>query len=288
MPRGGGMAIPESTLSQWSHHQSGMASKQAHVSIRDALSAYNWPAGVAYDVFLQGSYKNDTNLRKDSDVDLVIRLTSGIGPRVAALSGKELQENASHQAAHERWQSFRRHALKAMRASYGDSVAAGRKTLKLTKGKIPASADLVVTLRYEDGLAFYLPDERRWVVSYPQRHHRRGIEKENATGKRYKRTIRMFKAARNRLVTEEMIDDKTAPSYFVECLLYNVPNRLFTQRLTKTYADIVDWLRSAKIRDFECQAGTVQLFGERKEQWSTGKARALIEALAKLERVTLR
>ena len=30
--------------------------------IREALAAHNWPSDLKYEVFLQGSYKNDTNL----------------------------------------------------------------------------------------------------------------------------------------------------------------------------------------------------------------------------------
>ena len=123
------MPIPESTLSQWSHHQAGTAPKQAHVSIREALDAYNWPSEVRYEVFLQGSYKNDTNLGGDIDVDVVVRLAHMLKPRVVALTGEQLQKDASHQGAHQRWQSFRENALKAMRARYGKAVKSGRKSL---------------------------------------------------------------------------------------------------------------------------------------------------------------
>jgi len=34
------------------------------------------------------------------------------------------------------------------------------------------------------------------VVNYPEQHHERGAEKEEATGRRFKITIRMFRAAR--------------------------------------------------------------------------------------------
>ena len=81
------MPISESTLSRWSHHQAGTAFKQAHVPIRLALSAYKWPSEVKFEVFLQGSYKNDTNLGGDSDVDVVVRLSKKLRPRVAALTG---------------------------------------------------------------------------------------------------------------------------------------------------------------------------------------------------------
>ena len=276
------MPIRESTLSSWSHHQAGTASKQAHVSVRDAQAAYDWPSEVKYEVFLQGSYKNDTNLRRDSDVDVVVRLASKLRPRVALLTGEQLQEDGSHKAAYERWHSFRRHALKAMRARYGDAVSSGRKTIKLAKGEIQADADLVVTVSYKGGIGFYLPDERRWVVSYPQQHHQRGSKKERATSNRFKRTIRMFKAARNRLVDKGALTKDEAPSYFIECLLYNVPDHLFAQKLAPTYTGILNWLKTAKLRDFQCQNGQVPLFGRQREQWAVDKSRAFVKAMQEL------
>ena len=276
------MPIPESTLSQWSHHQAGTAFKQAHVPIREALDAYKGLSQFKYEIFLQGSYKNDTNLGGDSDVDVVVRLASKLKPRVVALSGEQLQENGSHRFVLERWQSFRDQALKAMRARFGKAVKSGRKTLKLPKGKIPADADLVVTLSYKEGIGFYLPDERRWVVSYPQQHHQRGLKKEKATNERFKRTIRMFKAARNQMVSKRALTKEDAPSYFIECLLYNVPDSRFAQELAPTYEGILAWLKTAKLKEFQCQNGLVPLFGPQSEQWSVKKAQAFVKALQKM------
>ena len=273
------MPIPESTLSKWSHHQAGTAFKQAHVPIREALSAYKGLSQFKYEVFLQGSYKNDTNLGGDSDVDVVVRLARKLKPSVVSLSGKRLQADGSHRFALERWQSFRDHVMKAMKARFGKAVKSGRKTIKLPKGKIPADADLVVTLGHRDGIGFYLPDERRWVVSYPQQHYQRGLKKEEATSKRFKRIIRMFKAARNRLVDKRALTKDDAPSYFIECLLYTVPDSLFAPKLAPTYVGILDWLKAAKLKDFQCQNGQVPLFGSQREQWTVKKARAFVKAL---------
>ena len=234
------MPIPESTLSKWSHHQAAKAFKQAHVPIREALKDYDWPSDVKFQVFLQGSYKNDTNLGGDSDVDVVVCLTHRLRPCVAALTGKRLQKDASYKAALQRWESFRNHALKAMRAGFGDDAHSGRKTLKVPKGKIPADADVVITLRHKQGVGFYLSDEKRWVVSYPQQHHQRGAKKEKATGGQFKRTVRMFKAARNHLASKRVLTKDDAPSYFIECLLYNVPDKLFKRKLASTYVGILD------------------------------------------------
>ena len=276
------MPIPESTISSWSHHEAGTAFKEAHVPIREALNAYKGLSQFKYEVFLQGSYKNDTNLGGDSDVDVVIRLASKLKPRVVALSGEQLQEDGSHRFALERWQSFRDHAMKAMKARFGKAVKSGRKTIKLPKGTIPADADLVVTLSHKEGIGFYLPDEGRWVVSFPEQHHQRGLKKEKATDKQFKRTIRMFKAARNRLVEKGSLTKDNAPSYFIECLLYNVPDTLFAPKLAPTYVAILDWLKTAKLEDFQCQNGLAPIFGRQREQWTVKKARGFVKAMQEL------
>ena len=172
------MPIPESTLSKWSHHQAATAFKQAHVPIREALDDHKALKQFKYEVFLQGSYKNDTNLGGDSDVDVVVRLSSKLKPAVAALIGERLQKDGSHRFVHGQWKSFRDEGLKAMRARFGKTAESGRKTLKVPKGKIPADADLVITVSHREGIGFYLPDEGRWVVSFPQQHHDRGLKKE--------------------------------------------------------------------------------------------------------------
>ena len=101
--------------------------------------------------------------------------------------------------------------MKAMKARFGNAVTSGRKTLKLSKGKISADADLVVTLSHKEGIGFYLPDEGHWVVSFPEQHHQRGSKKEQATNKRFKRTICMFKAARNQLSAGGCSPKRTLP-----------------------------------------------------------------------------
>ena len=127
-----------------------------------------------------------------------------------------------------------------MKINFGDSVTDGRKTLKLAKGKIlQAKADLVVTLKYNDGIALYLPDEKRWIVSFPQLHYKHGLKKEESTNRRFKRTIRMFKGVRNHLLENGMLSDGVAPSYFIECLLYNVPDCLFSKKLISSYKNIL-------------------------------------------------
>jgi hypothetical protein len=278
------MPIPDSILGPWSRHYSGEASKQAHVSIRNALASYKgWTKETNHDVFLQGSYKNDTNLHRDSDVDIVVQLPVRIRPRVAALSGAQLEQAAGHKLVYKRWYAFRNQTLEALRAAYGTkAVTSGRKSLKLAKSKVPAPADVVVTVRYQTGLAFYLPDERRWVTSYPQQHYEKGLKKERGTNGRYKWAIRMFKSAKNHLIENHVIKSGTASSYFIECLLYNVPNDRFNQNIDQCYHDVVEYLATVNLQQFKCQNGVQSLFGSSRDSWSVDKAQKFIQALGQL------
>ena len=273
------MPISESVLNQWSHHHAATASVQAHTAIRDALARHNLPV---HEMFLQGSYKNDTNLRRNSDVDLVVQLNARLRPGVAALIGSQRQSSDSHEAAYERWRSFRRLVLAALREKFGDAVSTGRKSLKVARGPIPAAMDVVVTLKCGNGTALYIPDEHRWAVSFPQQHHSKGASKERGTTGRYKRATRMFKAARNHLIESNALADGTAPSYFVECLVYNVPNTLFKSSLAQTYMEAVNWLSTAMLGDFKCQNQLADLFGESRDQWSVDKAPTFVRALGNL------
>ena len=94
------MAISDHELNRWSHHHAATESVQAHTTIRDALAQHDLPA---HDLFLQGSYKNGTNLRRDSDVDLVLQLEARLRLAVVVLTGSQLQSSSAHGAAYERW-----------------------------------------------------------------------------------------------------------------------------------------------------------------------------------------
>src|SRR5262245_11948209 len=91
------MAIPESQLDTWSHQGSITQSSNTYQSVRRALldqdSGY---ADKAFEVFLQGSYGNDTNIYAESDVDIVIRLDSTFRSNKHQFDALTLQAYQSH------------------------------------------------------------------------------------------------------------------------------------------------------------------------------------------------
>ena len=130
------MPIPESQLSRWSDHGPQESSKRTHEAIRQVLDAYWWPQGMTYEFYLQGSYRNDTNIRGDSDVDVVLELTSAFNYDATPLSQYEQEALASSfPPAAYNWNDFRRETLKALESGFGkEMVAQGNKSIK-TEGR---------------------------------------------------------------------------------------------------------------------------------------------------------
>ena len=79
-----------------------------------------------------------------------------------------------------------------------------------------------------------------------------------------------------------MLTKEDAPSYFIECLIFNVPDSLFAPKLAPTYTGVLAWLRTAKLNDFKCQNGEAPLFGLQREQWTVAKSQAFVKALQEL------
>ena len=69
------MGIPEAQLKTWSHQGPITQSSTTYNGIKRVLESTAVPySNKNYEVFLQGSYQNATNIYAESDVDIVIRL----------------------------------------------------------------------------------------------------------------------------------------------------------------------------------------------------------------------
>src|SRR5690348_706208 len=141
------MPIPESQLETWSHQGAVTTASATYRSIQTALTANSSPIREKnYEVYLQGSYKNDTNIRGDSDVDVVVQLNSTFGYDLSALPEEQKRQfqvsyptNATYL-----WEDLRADVLRALRAYYGAaSITEGNKSLKLASAPGRLAADII-------------------------------------------------------------------------------------------------------------------------------------------------
>jgi hypothetical protein len=186
------MAIPESQLDTWSHQGSITQSSTTYATVKRTLEAsdtkYN---GKSFEVFLQGSYGNDTNIYAESDVDVVIRLDDIYHYDVTALTAQELAIfNGGFVSGTYPYADYKAHVIAALTKSFGAAdVKPEKKAVKIKANGNRRSADVVITtqfrryysgrglgLQYERGICFFTSGGDR-IVNYPKQHS------ENCTAK---------------------------------------------------------------------------------------------------------
>jgi ribosomal protein L37AE/L43A len=261
------VAIPESQLETWSHQGSIVQSSTTYATVRLALEAADTKyAAKNYKIFLQGSYGNDTNIYAESDVDIVIRLDDVYYHDVSALTAQELAVfNAGFVPATYSYTDYKTDVLAALIKSFGADVKSDKKAIKIKANGSRRNADVVVAAefrryhsglfgpQYESGICLFTSDGTR-IVNYPKQHSANCTTKHQATNGWYKPMVRILKNMRSRLVDGGAIKGGSAPSYFLEGLLYNVPNDRFGAGncYGDTFVAAMQWILEAKRDKFVC------------------------------------
>ncbi len=244
------MAIPEPQLVTWSKQGSVAQSRDTYATIKRALenASANYTSRN-FEVFLQGSYGNDTNIYAESDVDVVIRYDGAFFHDLSELPTD--QQNAFKAYFSDGayvYSTFKDHVQKALAAAFGNSVKPSRRAIKIAADGSRRNADVVVAYeyrryykfnaaadqRFDTGIAFIASDNTL-IANYPKQHSQNCTIKHQATGSHFKPMVRIFKNMRSKLVADSSIGNGVAPSYFIEGLLYNIPNDKFSG----TYANMV-------------------------------------------------
>jgi hypothetical protein len=191
------MGIPEAQLETWSHQGAITQSKTTYGTIKSALeapgSAYS---AETYKVFLQGSYGNDTNIYRESDVDVVMRLDSSFQHDLEELpQGQKDAFMAAYPAATYTYNDFRRDVLSQLQgAEFGASVKPGTKAVKIKAGGSRRDADVLIAMQFrrydrfvsrndeefDRGICFWTSGDTR-VVNYPRQHSENCTTKQQAT-----------------------------------------------------------------------------------------------------------
>jgi hypothetical protein len=290
------MSIPEAQLSTWSNQGAITTSSAAYTSIRHALLKFTSPlADKGVDIYLQGSYANSTNIYGDSDVDVVVLYGDTFYKDMSALTpAQRIRHEAKFPPATYLWPRLRDDVLAALRAHYGNGgVRLGTKSIKVETGSGRRLSDVVPAVQFrlytdfsnEDnpwahwGIQFF-DNANNAIVNYPKAHIEKGRAKneEARTAGRYKMTVRLFKNFRNYLIDKTLLADKIAPSYSIECALYNVPDRLFIGDFTTTVPAIIHYLLNTPHAGLICQNGIIPLIGDGPTQWRAMNFATFLEA----------
>jgi predicted nucleotidyltransferase len=163
------MPIPLSQLSTWSNQGGTTSAQQTHLSIRGLLE--NKYTGI--NTYLQGSYRNSTNIYGESDVDIVVEGSTVFNPSV-------LSNAFTIQQVLQPWTNLNANIRNALISNYGGIIVSnGKKAIKIKGGSGTGriNADVITGFNVNNGLLFYIPTEYRWVLNYPKQHYDNGTAK---------------------------------------------------------------------------------------------------------------
>jgi hypothetical protein len=269
------MPIPLSQLSTWSNQGGTTSAQQTHLSIRGLLE--NKYTGI--NTYLQGSYRNSTNIYGESDVDIVVEGSTVFNPSV-------LSNAFTIQQVLQPWTNLNANIRNALISNYGGIIVSnGKKAIKIKGGSGTGriNADVITGFNVNNGLLFYIPTEYRWVLNYPKQHYDNGTAKNQRTNQNYKPIVRIFKNIKTYLIDNGIITSDIASSYSIECLVFNVPDVLFTNDLSTSFVDVLNWItRNLGTTAFYCQNGIHFLFGNEKEHWNRPNATTYLTAVVNL------
>jgi hypothetical protein len=291
------MGIPESQLETWSHQGSVKQSADTYGTVKGALEAKDTKyADKSFEVFLQGSYGNDTNIYAESDVDIVIRTDSIYYYDTSALNPQQLQTfNASLIAPTFSYWDFKNQVVQGLQKSFGQNdVKPGEKAVKIKASGNRRSSDVIVATelrryssgtygpQYVSGICFFTSGGTR-IANYPKLHSANLTTKYQATDQRFKLMVRILKNMRSKLVDDGVLASGSAPSYFIEGLLYNVPNDRFGKSYGDTFAAVFNWILSADRTKFVTPSGQHYLARNGAlECWACANCNGFIDEVVKL------
>ncbi len=233
------MAMSESErgdlLSRWikpSSEDEQVQQDRAQRVVTDAVKRHDTLKTASLYVYAKGSYANNTNVRRDSDVDIVVECQAcqyfdhmpGQAP-ATALGTPYIGEWTPAE--------LRSEVTTALTNAFGASNVdtTGKVALAVTAvvGSRP-SIDVVPSFDYclyNDAAQIssrrgscVFPSSGPKIVNWPDQQLANGREKNQRTGSRYKYFVRALKNAENILVKGGAM--KAKPSYLMECLVWNV------------------------------------------------------------------
>ncbi len=227
-------------------------------TIKNVLEARVTPySSKTYSVFLQGSYGNDTNVYAESDVDIVIKLDDCWQKDLKALSPQEKEAySKAYVDATYTHVDFKRDVVKVLSDAYGGDVSVGDKAVAIAARGNRRKADVIPAIQfrryykfrsandqsYDEGICFYNAAGER-ITNYPKQHSTNLTRKNQSTNSWFKPMVRVLKNLRGKLVEDGYINAGVAPPYFLEGLLYNVPDDKSVTSFEECFVNAINWIQ---------------------------------------------
>ena len=236
----------ESTFQSWGgppNQSERDTCEHAERAIRKAIRGCDTLVKRNIDVLVQGSYRNRTNVREASDVDICVLCREGFFYDLP--SGVTAAQLGFTNPCDYSYDAFKNDVHRALVSHFGsNAVTLGNKAFNIHENTYRIDADVVAAFEYRrydrtdlyhEGTRFF-PKKGGTVTNWPQQNYDNGVSKNMATRKRFKATARILKRLRNAMDEDNIAAATAVSSFLIESLVWNVPNEGFGH---DTYKDDV-------------------------------------------------
>lgn len=246
------MNIPEETLAAWATGPGKTESERclnAENAIKKAIKADEALSNLDITVFVQGSYRARTNVKQDSDVDICVRYNTTFFPDYPQNTTKEDFGNIDGTMDFFRFKNMVENAL--IEYFGQQAITRGNKAFDVHANTYRIDADVVPTFEhrrymlnvngtyhYLSGVAFR-SDQGELIKNWPQQTYDNGVKRNDETGRKYKRVIRILKRLRNKMQEDNISDAHSVASFLIESLVWNAPIEAFSK---VSYKDILRYV----------------------------------------------
>lgn len=237
-------------------------------------------AGFKYEVYLQGSYANNTNISFESDVDIVVQLNTIFWSDKSQISELEkLMHEISYSSSQYQFKNFKDEVFAALKLAFGQDAEYSDKCIIVKANTNRVKADVVPAFQYRvykrfisyddhsfvEGMKFIDTTSLTEIINFPKIHLKNCELKNIATDESFKSIIRIFKNIRQKLIDSNQLSEKSASPFYIENLLYNCTDSCFegnyTLNMLKTLQFLFDAFTSGRAAGFICAHEQASLFG---------------------------
>jgi hypothetical protein len=206
----------------------------AEQMVRNAIKASSKLSTRSIKVFPQGSYRNRTNIRRESDVDIGVLCDDTFFYETPAGTTKETFAITS---ATYPYAQFKNEVGEALANYFGAAaVKRGNKAFDIKETSHHVEADVAAFFEhrrynqngsYLSGIELSTDSGSQKVINWPEQHYENGNAKNTRTKRSYRALVRILKSSRCEMEDKNVAAAKPITSFLCECLVWNVPDTNF-------------------------------------------------------------
>jgi len=234
------------------------------------------------DIYIHGSYANVTNIFFPSNLEICVELK--IPQHEYTLSNNYFVAHNMPFAPRD----FRAALRDALSEIIDPNCTENDKCIIIPQfGKLRHTVEITPCFSFEytepegarfKGVLLYDAAVGADIITFPKVHAKNGQTKDVKCEGNFKRMVRLFKSL-NAVYARENETSATR-GYFIECLLFNVPDALFRgSSLDEIFIKILNYLLHANLDGYVCQNLIWQLFGSAREFWDINGAHKFIRQI---------